>query len=232
MSGLIDLSAATPGSRGAIAEKEFSERLRETALVQMLGIINQSKPALHPAQLKAIELLQTEGIAVAVEFLAQKCDIGEHEWVKLIRSQIIAKATQDEQAARDAFEAEQKVLAAAPQPEAAPEGILNVSIGFAPEANAENAGAIRSALLAAFVQLSQKYPDSVIEPTIARVALQWIPPEEDPYCEEARDANNTAIIQRVKAKSSERAERNESDDSDRTRTGPGHDADGGDHRPA
>jgi len=57
---------------------------------------------------------------------------------------------------------------------------LNVAIGFAPEANKENAGAIRTALLIAFTQLSQKFPESALEPRMARVALQWIPTDGDP----------------------------------------------------
>jgi len=56
---------------------------------------------------------------------------------------------------------------------------LNIAIGYAPEATAENAGAIRTALLMGFIQLSQKFPESVLEPRMARMALQWIPPDED-----------------------------------------------------
>ena len=55
---------------------------------------------------------------------------------------------------------------------------LNIAVGYAPEATTENAGQIRTALLMGFIQLSQKYPASRIEPEMARMALQWIPPDE------------------------------------------------------
>ncbi len=54
---------------------------------------------------------------------------------------------------------------------------LNIGIGYTPEATPENAGAIRTAMLMGFIQLSQKYPSSKVESEMARMALQWIPTE-------------------------------------------------------
>ena len=64
---VIDLSAATPASRNHVAEKEFGEQLQLNALAQMLALLNQGKPQISPAHRQAVELLQTEGIAVAID---------------------------------------------------------------------------------------------------------------------------------------------------------------------
>jgi hypothetical protein len=192
MSNVIDLSAARPATRNAIGEAAHDAQLQKSALAQMLSLLNMSKPQMPPLHLAAIEHLQMEGIAVGVEFLAQKCGGEENEWVKLIRTQIVeenARRVSAAEAAAAAPNAASPTEAPGSSAEAV-DGNLHVSIGYAPVATAENAGAIRSALLAGFVQLSQQFPDSVIEPTIARVALQWIPTEEsadDEPGEEARE---------------------------------------------
>jgi hypothetical protein len=174
---MIDLSAATPATRDHVAEKNFEANLQTTALAQMLSLIVPPHIT-NPLQRQAIELIQTEGIGVATEFLALKCDLGDNEWVKLIRAQIVAAHAKGKSDAEEAFQQQQEAAAAAPAADPVQDGVLHVSVGYAPEANKENAGAIRTALLAGFVQLSQQFPDSVIEPTIARVALQWIPTED------------------------------------------------------
>jgi hypothetical protein len=183
---LIDLSAATPATRDHVAEKNFEANLQTTALAQMLSIIAPAHIA-NPLQRQAIELIQTEGIAVATEFLAQQCDIGEHDIVKMIRSQIVTAHIKSAEDAEKAFQAQQEAAAAAPAADPVQDGVLHVSVGFAPEATAENAGAIRSALLMAFVQLSQRFPDSAIDPTTARVAAQYVT-EDDGDEEESRPA--------------------------------------------
>lgn len=179
MSNVIDLSAARPATQNAIGEERHEDQLKQTALAQMLSILNMSKPSLPPLQLAAIEQLQMEGIAVGVEFLAQKCGGEENEWVKLIRAQIIA-----ESAAR--LKLADEVASAAPagdtKNEVADEvvdGVLHVSVGFSPEATEANAGSIRSALLLAFIQLSQRFSDSELDPTTARIAQQWLPNEDE-----------------------------------------------------
>jgi hypothetical protein len=182
---VIDLSAATPATRNAVGEAAHDAQLQQTVLAQMLSLINMSKPSLPALQLQAIELLQTEGIAVAVEFLAQKCDLEGNEWVKLIRSQIVAAHAKGAADAEAAYQAQQEAAAAAPAPAPSTDGYLHVSVGFAPTATAENAGAIRTALLLAFVQVSQQFPDSVIEPETARIAETWLPTEDEgDDCEE------------------------------------------------
>jgi hypothetical protein len=175
---LIDLSAATPATQNAVGEANHDDQLKQTALAQMLGILNMSKPSLPPLQREAIEQLQIEGIAVAIEFLAQKCGGEDNEWVKLLRAQIVEESARHIKSAEEAAATDAKSINAplADSPET--DGVLHVSVGYAPVATKSNAGAIRTALLTGFVQLSQQYPDSVIEPTIARVALQWIPTDE------------------------------------------------------
>jgi hypothetical protein len=174
---LIDLSAA-PAAAAAVAEQDFNENLQTTALAQMLSILNSGKAFPTENHRAAIELLQLEGIAIAVEFLAQQCGIGEHEWVKLLRGQIVATNTSNMKTAKQAAEAAQEAKAAiakAQQPAA--DGVTNVSIGVSPQPTAENAGAIRSALLMQFILLSQHFPDSALEPEAARVARGWLPEE-------------------------------------------------------
>ena len=146
---VIDLSAATPASRNHVAEKEFGEQLQLNALAQMLALLNQGKPQISPAHRQAVELLQTEGIAVAVEFLAQLCDLGEHAWIKTIRAQIVDSHIKAEQAAQETRETEKHDAPADDEPST--EGYLNVHVGYAPEATAENAHAILTGLLLAFV---------------------------------------------------------------------------------
>ncbi len=172
---LIDLSAASPATQNAVGEERHDDQLKQTALAQMLSILNMSKPSLPPLQLAAIEQLQMEGIAVGVEFLAQKCGGEENEWVKLIRSQIV------EESARRLRLADEVASGTAPTGEPKNEvadevvdGVLHVSVGFAPEATEATAGAIRSALLLAFIQLSQRFPDSTIDPNTARIAAQYV----------------------------------------------------------
>lgn len=180
MSNVIDLSAATPASRNAIGEAAHDAQLQQTALAQMLSILNMSKPQLPPLHLAAIEQLQMEGIAVGVEFLAQKCGGEENEWVKLIRTQIVEESARRVRSAEEAAEIAQADAKAPQEASDAPsaDGYLNIAVGYSPEAKAENAGAIRTAFLLGFIQLSQQFPDSVVEPGIARIALQWIPTEE------------------------------------------------------
>jgi hypothetical protein len=175
MSNVIDLSAATRGSQNAIGEAKHDAQLKQTALAQMLSVLNMSKPQLPPLQMAAIEQLQMEGIAIGVEFLAQKCGGEENEWVKLIRSQIV------EESARRLRLADEVASGADPTGEPKNEvadevvdGVLHVSVGFAPEATKENAGAIRSALLLAFIQLSQRFPESEVAPDAARIAAQYV----------------------------------------------------------
>lgn len=177
---IIDLSAAPVGAQ-VIAEEKFNAELQSNALAQLLSIINQGREQLPGLQREAIELLQMEGIAVAVEFLAQQAGISDNQWVKLLRTQIVEDKTRR---IREATEAEQ-AQAQAPaetnvqQGEAQNQALTNVTIGYSPEATAENAGAIRTAMLMGFVQLSQSYPDTAIEPEVARVARQWLPGDDD-----------------------------------------------------
>ncbi|MFM0165708.1 hypothetical protein PQR39_35430 [Paraburkholderia sediminicola] len=184
---LIDLSAATPATRNAVAEHGFNEHLQTTALAQMLSIIAPAHIS-NPLQRQAIELIQTEGIGVATEFLALKCGLSENEWVKLIRAQIVAAHVKSAADAEAAYQAEQEAAAAAPAPST--DGYLNIAVGYSPEATAENAGAIRTALLLGFIQLSQQFPDSKVDGPMARMALQWIPTEDggDDCDEEGRPA--------------------------------------------
>jgi hypothetical protein len=183
MSNVIDLSAATPATRNAIAEEQFGARLQQTALAQMLDVINQGKPNLNALQREAIEMLQMEGIAVAIEFLAQQCDAQENEWIKLLRTQIVEENIRRVKAAQGQLhEAAAGVEPVGNHPldkQPATAGYLNIAVGYSPEATAENAGAIRTALLLGFIQLSQQYPDSIVEPSMARMALQWIPTEDE-----------------------------------------------------
>jgi len=90
MSNVIDLSAATPGSRAVIEEKRHNETVTTTALQQLLAILGQGLSTEAPAEQRAaVELIQMEGMAIAVEYLAQQCGIGEHDAVKALRGQII-----------------------------------------------------------------------------------------------------------------------------------------------
>lgn len=181
---LIDLSAATPATKNAIAEEQFNEQLQTNALAQMLSIINQGRGQLPPLQREAVEMLQIEGMAVAIEFIAQQCGVGEHAWIQTLRGQIVADAARRTNAAM-AEQPTADATAEQPQHDPAPEGYTNVAVGYSPEATAANAGAIRTALLMGFIQLSQQYPDTAIEPQAARVARQWIPTEdaEDSGCD-------------------------------------------------
>ena len=90
MSNVIDLSAATPGSRAVIEEKRHHEQVKVTALQQLLAILGQNLSTEASAEQRAaVELIQMEGMAIAVEYLAQQCGIGEHDIVKALRTQII-----------------------------------------------------------------------------------------------------------------------------------------------
>lgn len=77
---------------------------------------------------------------------------------------------------------------------------LNVGIGISPEATPETAGAIRTALLTAFIQLSQSYLASTLEPSIARLALQWIPQEAPPEFANLESLRQQLLAPRIEAR--------------------------------
>jgi hypothetical protein len=191
---LIDLSAATPATRDHIAEKQFGERLQQTALAQMLDAINQGKSDLNPIQREAIEMFQTEGIAVAIEFIAQQCNAQDNDLIKLLRTQIIdanirrvkAAEGRNQESAVSADPTDDDALI---EKQLSPNGYIQIAVGYSPEATSENAHAVLTALLLAFIQVAQKFPSAVVEAEAARIALQWIPTED----ESEGDRDSTAV---------------------------------------